>query len=109
MFSLVYLGQIFAFAPSLVWPSLIVTLLTLGVSMLSAAVQMRIQKKEMGTPPKERGLVYSLINGIQKIRLSGAENRAFAKWSELYVKSAELTFNPPAIIRLSRVLTTAIT
>jgi ABC-type bacteriocin/lantibiotic exporter with double-glycine peptidase domain len=57
---------------------------------------------------KERGLVFSLIKGIQKIRLSGSENRAFFKWSQIYTKSAELTYNPPAIIRLSPVFTTLI-
>ncbi|QUA54068.1 NHLP bacteriocin export ABC transporter permease/ATPase subunit [Aristaeella lactis] len=108
LFSLIYLGQIMTFAPSLVWPSLIVTLLTLAVSLISARVQMRIDQETMVQVARERGLVYSLINGIQKIRLSGAENRAFAKWSELYVQSASTTFNPPAIIRLSSVLTTAI-
>ena len=108
VFSLVYLTQIFTFAPSLVWPSLIVTLLTLAVSMCSALVQMHIDEEKMVYTAKERGLVYSLITGIQKIRLSGAENRAFVKWSQLYTKSAELTYNPPAIIRLSGVLTTAI-
>ncbi len=108
VFSLVYLGQISAFAPSLVWPSLLVTLLTLGVSLLSASVQMRIDSEKMVYSAKERGLVYSLITGIQKIRLSGAENRAFSKWSQTYVRSSELTYNPPAIIRLSAVITTAI-
>ncbi|MDO5327549.1 MAG: ATP-binding cassette domain-containing protein [Clostridia bacterium] len=105
LFSLVYLTQIFAYARSLVWPSLIVTILTLAVSMLSAAVQMRINKEKMVYTAKERGLVFSLITGIQKIRLSGAENRAFFKWTDLYSKSAELDYNPPAIIRLSGVIT----
>ena len=108
VFSLVYLTQIFAYAPSLVWPSLAVTILTLGVSLLSARIQMRIDQEKMVHTAQERGLVYSLITGIQKIRLSGAENRAFSKWAQLYVKSAQLTFNPPAIIRLSSVFTTAI-
>ena len=108
VFSLVYLTQIFTFAPSLVWPSLIVTLLTLTVSMVSAAVQTRVSKERMVFSAKERGLVYSLITGIQKIRLSGAENRAFVKWSNLFAKGAELAYNPPPIIRLSVVITTAI-
>ena len=108
VFSLVYLGQIFAFAPSLVWPSLLVTLLTLGVSLLTAAVQMRLDAEIMVCNAKERGLVYAFITGIQKIRLSGSENRAFVKWSQLYSKGAELTFNPPAIIRLSAVITSAV-
>ena len=108
VFSLIYITQIFTFAPSLVWPSLIVTILTLAVSMISAAVQIRVSKERMVYGAKERGLVYSLITGIQKIRLSGAENRAFVKWSSLFAKGAELTYNPPAIIRLSGVVTTAI-
>ena len=109
VFSLVYLAQIFTFAPSLVWPSLIVTLLTLAVSLLSAAIQMRIDTEKMVCSAKERGFVYALINGIQKITLSGAEKRAFYKWSRLYTQGAQLTYNPPAIIRLSTVITTAIT
>ena len=47
IFSLVYLTQIFAFAPSLVWPSLIVTILTLAISMISAMLQTRINKERM--------------------------------------------------------------
>ena len=109
VFSLVYLTQIFSFAPSLVWPSLIVTVVTLGVSLLSTAVQTRLNRERMVLTAKERGLVYSQITGIQKIRLSGAENRAFVKWSRLYAKGAEMLYNPPAIIRLGRVITTAVT
>ena len=108
VFSLVYLAQIFTFAPSLVLPSLLITLLTLAVTIISAAVQMRIDAEKMVYSAKERGLVFSLITGIQKIRLSGAENRAFFKWSQMYTKSAELIYNPPAIIRFSSVLTTAV-
>lgn len=108
VFSLVYIAQIFTFARSLVVPSIIVTLLTLAVSMLSALMQMRIDEEKMVYTAKESGLVYSLITGIQKIRLSGAENRAFAKWTQLYTKSAQLTYNPPTLIRMSSVMTTAI-
>ena len=109
VFSLVYLTQIFSYARSLVWPSLLITLLTLAVSLLSAFVQIRINKERMVYSAKERGLVYSLITGIQKIRLSGAENRAFSKWSVLFSKGSELQYNPPLLIRLSRVITSFIT
>ena len=108
VFSLVYLAQIFEFAPSLVVPSLLITLLTVAVSLLSALVQMKISTEKMALQAREHGLVYSLITGIQKIRLSGAENRAFAKWSEQFTKSARLTYDPPAVIRFSGVITTAI-
>ena len=108
VFSLVYISQVFRYARSLVWPSLIVTLLTLAVSILSTLVQTQINKEKMVLVAKERGLVFSLITGIQKLRLSGAENRAFCKWSALYAQGAKLTYSPPAIIRLSKVVTSAI-
>ena len=108
LFSLIYLTQIFTYAPSLVWPSLIITILTLVVSLISALVQMRIDEEKMTYAAKERGLVYALITGIQKIRLAGAENRAFFKWTQIYARSAELTYNPPTIVRLSSVYTTAL-
>ncbi len=108
VFSLVYISQISLYAPSLVWPSLTVTLLTLLISLLSARVQMKLDAEKMEHTAKERGFVYALITGIQKIRLSGAENRAFARWSQLYTKSASLTYSPPAVIRLSSVFTTAV-
>ena len=108
VFSLVYLAQIFSFAPSLVWPSLIVTFLTLAVSVISAMIQTRVSRERMEISAKERGFVFSLITGVQKIRLSGAEKRAFVKWSDLYAQGANLTYNPPGIIRLNTVITTAI-
>lgn len=108
VFSLVYITQISVYAPSLVVPSLAVTLITLGISLITAMVQMRLDKEKMEYTAKERGLVVSLISGIQKIRLSGAENRAFSKWSGQFVKSAALIYSPPAIIRLSKVFSTAV-
>ena len=61
VFSLLYITQIFAFAPSLVLPSLAVTVLTLAVSLLSAWRQMKIDTEKMTHTAKERGLVFSLI------------------------------------------------
>ncbi len=108
IFSLIYLVQVFTYAKELVLPSIIVTVLTLLVSMLTASTQMVISKESMKLGAQQKGIVFSLISGIQKIRLSGAEKRAFAKWADCYAKEAELTYNPPAIIKLNSVITTAI-
>ena len=108
IFSLVYLTQIFKYARSLVVPSLIVTVATISISLISSLMQVGINKENMTLAAKEKGLTFSLLNGIQKIRLSGAENRAFAKWSDLYAKEAALTYSKPLFIRLNSVFTTAI-
>ena len=106
--SLLYISQIFAFAPSLVIPSFIIVLITVGFSVISTLMQIRITRKQMDLAAKESGMSYSLITGVQKIKLAGAENRVFAKWLNLYADGAELTYNPPLFIKLNGVITTAI-
>lgn len=108
VFSLVYLTQIFAYARSLVVPSLCMTILSLLVSVTATIMQMVISKERMTIQAKEKGLTYALISGIQKIRLSGAENRAFVKWADLYAEEAGMLYNPPSLIKLNTVITTAI-
>ncbi len=108
IFSLIYLTQIFNYARSLVIPSLLVTVSTVVIGIIANLMQMEINKEEMRLAAKEKGLTFSLINGIRKIRLSGAENRIFAKWSDIYAQEAALTYNKPAFIRLNSVITTAI-
>lgn len=108
LFSLIYMGQIFLYAPSLVLPSLAVTFLTLFVSLTTTRLQIRVSKEQMHLAAKEHGIVYSLLNGVQKIRLSGAENRAFVKWADIYTQSAALKYYPPWLLRRSRAITTGI-
>ena len=108
VFSLIYIAQIFTFAPSLVVPSLLVTVTTIVIGMVASLMQVAINEESMQLSAKERGLSLALIDGIQKIRLSGAENRAFVKWSDLFAKEAALVYNKPAFIRLNTVITTAV-
>lgn len=108
VFSLLYITQIFAYAPALVAPALIITLLTVVVTTVQVFAQMKISKQQMELGSKESGMSYQLISGIQKIRLSGAEKRAFARWGKLYSKSAELSYNPPVFLKVGSVMTLTI-
>ena len=109
VFSLVYLTQIFSYAKSLVVPSLVVSVLTLGLSITGNLAQAQINKEMMELSAQERGLTYALMGGVEKIRLSGAENRVFAKWLDLYTRGADLKFNPPAVVKFQKVYNAAIT
>ncbi len=106
--SLLYIGQIFRFAPSLVLPSIIIILVTEGFSIISTVLQIKISRKHMEHSAKESGMSYSLITGVQKIKLAGAEKRIFAKWLDVYAEGAELEYNPPMFLKLNNVITTAI-
>ena len=108
LFSLVYVGQIFRFAPSLVLPALVVILVNVTFSAISTLVQMKVTRKAMLLGTKEAGMSYATVTGIQKIKLAGAEKRFFARWAKCYAEGAELNYNPPAFIRLGSVISAAI-
>lgn len=108
LFSLLYVTQIFAYAPALVVPALAIILATLLLSICSVLAQTKHSSKLMELSAKENGMSYALISGIQKIKLSGAENRAFSRWADLYAQQVRMTYNPPMFLRLNGVFGTAI-
>lgn len=108
VFSLVYISQIFTYAPALMVPALMMILITVGFSVVSSLLQMRLTRKKMLLSSKENGMSYAAVSGIQKIKLSGAEQRAFSRWGDLYAKVAELEYNPPLFLKVNSVISQAI-
>ena len=109
IFSLVYIFQINRYATALVIPALLPIIAMLVVTIISTIYEMKISKKRMEIGAKVSGLSFALISGIQKIKLAGAEKRAFSKWGKEYAKQADLTYNYPVFLKLSPVITSAIT
>ena len=108
LFSLIYVGQIFVFAPALVVPSLVITAATIALSLLTTFTQMKITRERMQTSAKTSGLTYATITGIQKIKLAGAEKRMFSRWARQYAKEAQLEYNPPTFLKLSGTISLAL-
>ncbi len=106
--SLLYVTQIFRYAPALVWPSILLILATVLVSMAASLVQIGISRKKMKLEAEEVGMSYAVLNGVQKIRLSGSEKRVFARWGRLFARSSRLEYNPPVFLKMKTVLTSAI-
>jgi len=109
LLSLAFVFQIFKYAPALVTPSLVIILATLILSIITTLVQMQITKKSMEIMGKESGMTYSMISGIQKIKLAGAEKRMFSRWLGLFAQESKLNYCPPMFLRLNGVISTAIT
>ena len=108
LMSLLYVAQIFSFAPALVWPSILIILATVVMSLTASFVQIRISRQKMKLAAEESGMSFAILNGIQKIRLSGSEKRAFARWGRLYARNARLEYNPPMFLKINSVITKAI-
>lgn len=78
-FSLVYLSQVFQYAPALVIPSVIITLVTIGMSITTTIMQKRITEKQMELSSKERGVSFSILSGVQKIKLARCRKKSLCK------------------------------
>lgn len=109
VFSLVYIGQLFRFAPALAVPALAILLGSLVFSFAAVCVQLTQTRKVMTSGAKLSGLVFGLFSSVQKIKLSGAERRAFAQWAKSYREYAEANYAPPLPVKLGGLIPSVIT
>lgn len=107
--SAVYFFQIYAYAPELLSTVLVVVVMTILLCVITTFISMKVTYNKMELSAKESGLVYSLFTGIQKIKLAGAEKRAFVKWANQYKNIAHLEYNPPMLIKVNPAIQIAIT
>ena len=109
VFSLIYIVQIIALAPTLALPATVFTFLTLLMLVIHTVLQIRITERKMELAAKTSGVTYSAISGIQKIKLTGAEKRTFSRWARHYSEEAELEYNPPLFLKLNNAIFIAVT
>ena len=95
LFAFLYIFQINAFAPSLFVPALTTLLLQLAIILISLGQNIRKAQRELEAGKETQSLVYALITGIQRVRLSGSEKRVFAKWAQRYRHKAGAKFRLP--------------
>ena len=108
VFSLMYISDMLRYAPGVVVPGLMVIAVTVVYSVISMLAFTEHSKRTMERSAEESGVDYALVAGVQKIRLAGAEKRAFAKWAGAYTKSAALQYDPPFLIRFGTVVSQCI-
>ena len=107
--SFAYLFQLIGFAPVLILPVIIILVVSSGFSIMISLIQRNYTSRALTLSSREAGITYEMINGIQKIRLSGSEKRVFAKWANAYSKAAKMKYNPPLILRIAPAITLLIT
>ena len=99
LLSLVYVAQIGVYAPVLAAPALGIVVIEALLTILVTRITMRFELETIESSVKLSGTVTALLNGIQKIKLAGAEDRAFAKWAHGYATYARAAYNRPGILR----------
>lgn len=108
-FSFVYIFQMAGFAPVLVLPGIGILLAMLAFAAVTGLLQQKLSKKKTKLSAEMSGLVFGMFSGLQKIKLAGAEKRAFSKWAERYREIGRLNYSPPLFIRLNTAISGVVT
>lgn len=108
LLSLVYVVQIRTFAPKLMWPAIVILLVTVVLTVALSFLSVRISRERMEKGTKVSNLSYAIISGLQKIKLSGSEKRAFAKWAGVYSEEASLEYDLPWYLMIAGTIPAAV-
>ena len=82
--SLISFFQMFRYSPELAYVALGATAVILILNIVVVKKNYDLGCERMDSQAAESGMTYSLIDGIQKITVTGAEKRAFIQWSQTY-------------------------
>jgi len=98
LLSLIYIVQVVNFAPVLVIPALLILLAQVLVSLVVTFIKIQRNELQMKKDSELSGQVLNIINGMEKIRVTGQEKRVFAMWAKSYQPIAHLKYRPPRIL-----------
>ena len=93
--SILYIVQVAVMAPALSIPAFLTFVLEIALIAVCMNQKSRLIRDQLKADQASQGLVFALFSGIQKIKLSGSENRAFAKWANLYRDKTAASYKWP--------------
>lgn len=91
LFSLLNLGLMLYYSIKLTMVVVGITLLAVLVTIISGLLLVRKERKQEKLIGEINGFTVQLINGVQKLRVAGAEERGFAAWGNKYLSKIKLT------------------
>jgi NHLM bacteriocin system ABC transporter ATP-binding protein len=84
VFSIFSFAVIFYYSPQLGLLATVIAAIIIGVTLIGGYFQLRYQRRETELLGRVSSLVLQTLTGIAKLRVAGAEIRAFAVWAEQY-------------------------
>jgi NHLM bacteriocin system ABC transporter ATP-binding protein len=92
IFSLLNVGLMFHYSSPLAWRAVVVLAGALLLTVAGGLLQLRPQRQLILLRSKASGLVLQLLSNIGKIRVAGAEVRAFARWVAVFAAQRRKQF-----------------
>lgn len=106
IFSVSYLYQVGLYGGSLIGLCILLLILKLALIITGYYYNARFVSQTQPHASHLQGVLFGLFNGIQKIKTSGSENRAFARWAKAYRYADPNNASRPLIISLLPALST---
>ena len=100
VFSVFSFALLFYYSPRLSWVATALVAVLMGITTLLTWLQLRHQRELYAFQGKVASLLFELIAGIGKLRVSGAERRAFALWAERFADQRRRTFQAQRVANL---------
>jgi len=91
-FSIVTLGLLLYYSPTLTLVAIGTLFASIIFTSVFAIVSLRFERRRQAADGKVAGLVFEMIGGIAKLRVAGAERRAFAVWTRHFREERQLAF-----------------
>lgn len=89
-FSIVNLGLLFWYDSSLAWVGLMLAVFAVLIIGLLGFAKLKYDRQLADNQGEIQGFLFEFLSGINKVRVSGAENRVFALWANKFAKYKEL-------------------
>ena len=106
LFSVFYLVILFAYSPSMAAWALGLTLINLATTVVLGFFQVKAGYRKIQVSNRLSGEILQLLLGVGKLRVSGAENRAFFRWSHRYAQLKRNTQKEGILINVNKTLNT---
>ncbi|MEH2382714.1 MAG: NHLP bacteriocin export ABC transporter permease/ATPase subunit [Nostoc sp.] len=90
LFTLFYLGQLFYYNSKLALVAVAVAIIAIALTTISGLLLVRQVRPLLELKGNIFGQTVQLINGISKLQIAGAQERAFAEWSKNYSQQIKL-------------------
>ena len=97
MFSVFLLVQLFFYSWQLAFLGTALVMLAMGATMLAGYLKLTRQRDVMKIEGRISALVLQLLTGVSKLRVTGAESRAFAEWAREFAQKKKLALRTGTI------------
>jgi len=97
LFSAVMVAQFFIYGGPLLYTGIIVILIRIAVLILESYYTQKVQHSVNASGSHLIGMLFALFSGIQKIKTTGAEFRAFHQWAKAYAPTETYSSRQPLV------------